>query len=186
MKKITHACSLIILIVCFVKSPWCLCVQQSIVVFIPSFWSGYPSPHQAPYPMKQMGDSVPPYPVPYGEPGSAAPPAGFYMGYPSSPNQPVMYQPGPGGPPQQPMQVPAYGGKYQENKWIRLSEFMRGFYFHNVLEHQYTGSVMSYKATRLLYQQPAFFMHLKGVWIVKGALRLTVLLVALSQEDGSF
>lgn len=66
--------------------------------------------------MTQMGDSVPPYPVPYGDPGSAAPPAGFYMGYQHSPNQPVTYQPGPGGPPQQPIQMPAYGGKYQEKK----------------------------------------------------------------------
>ncbi|XP_026792247.1 phospholipid scramblase 2 [Pangasianodon hypophthalmus] len=72
---------------------------------------GYPSPHQAPYPMAQMGDSVPPYPVGgHGELGPAAPPAGFYMGYQPSPNQPVMYQPGPGGPPQQPLQMPAYGG----------------------------------------------------------------------------
>ncbi|KAG7330160.1 hypothetical protein KOW79_006382 [Hemibagrus wyckioides] len=72
---------------------------------------GYPSPHQAPYPMPQMGDSVPPYPIGgYGDHGSAPPPAGFYMGYQANPNQPVMYQPSPGGPPQQPVQMTAYGG----------------------------------------------------------------------------
>ncbi|XP_060791552.1 phospholipid scramblase 2-like [Neoarius graeffei] len=71
---------------------------------------GYPSPHQAPYPMPQVGNSVPPYPVGgYGEHGSAAPPAGFYMGYQPNPNQPVMYQPGPVGPSQTPAHVPAYG-----------------------------------------------------------------------------
>lgn len=65
--------------------------------------------------MNQMGDSVAPYPVPgYGEPGPAAPAPGFYMGNHPMPNQPVMYQPGPAGPPQQPIQMPAYGGKYQE------------------------------------------------------------------------
>lgn len=77
------------------------------------FWLGYS--YQAPYPMTQMGDSVPPYPVGgQGEHGPAAPPAGFYMGYQPNPNQPVMYQPGPGGPPQQPAPMSAYGGKYQK------------------------------------------------------------------------
>ncbi|KAK2860513.1 hypothetical protein Q7C36_004679 [Tachysurus vachellii] len=70
----------------------------------------YSSPHQAPYPMPQMGDPVPPYPGGgYGNHGP--PPAGFYMGYQPNPNQPVMYQPSPGGPPQQPIQMNAYGGE---------------------------------------------------------------------------
>ncbi|XP_026072094.1 phospholipid scramblase 2-like isoform X3 [Carassius auratus] len=58
---------------------------------------GYPSPHQPPYPMPQMGGhSMPPYPMGgYGEPGQAAPPAGFQVGYQPVPDQPVMYQPGP-------------------------------------------------------------------------------------------
>ncbi|KAF5895040.1 phospholipid scramblase 2-like, partial [Clarias magur] len=90
------------------KPFWFAMYHRNIKTFI---LTGYPYPNQAPYPMTQMGDSVPPYPVGgQGEYAPGAPPAGFYMGYQPNPNQPVMYQPGPGGPPQQPAPMSAYGG----------------------------------------------------------------------------
>ena len=86
--------------------------NNGFILLLFFFFTGYPSPHQGPYPMPQPdGYSMPPYPMSqpgYVDPGQAPPP-GFHMGYQPSPDQPVMYQPGPVSP-GPPMQLHEYGG----------------------------------------------------------------------------